>query len=416
MYKIKKISLAVILIFLAQLAGAQNNTNSPYTRFGYGDISDNNTGEQRAMGGTAIGSRSKNAINTVNPASYSSVDSLTFMLDFGVSMLGSRFTDISGKSSKLNANIDYITMQIPLWKNVGLSAGVLPFSSSGYSFYTTKDLPYNLYPDTVTMTQSFWGKGGISQVYGGLSMKFLNHISVGVNAYYLFGSIVNSRALSFSQTDFYTSSQRDSINISSFRWRYGIQFFNTFNKKHDVTVGFIYEMKTPLNANFREVTSSVDTLVTNVSNNKQKFELPQTFGFGVNYCYNNQLTLAFDYSLQKWGDTKFLGETDALTNRSKYMLGAEYIPNQRGRSYFNHVKYRAGLNVSDPYYKINNETLPKNFGVSFGLGLPVKGLNSVVNTTFEYGKIGSSGSLREDYFKLTVNAVFNEKWFGKIKL
>ena len=72
---------------------AQNNTNSPYTLYGFGDISDNHSGEQRAMGGVAIGSRSRTSINTANPASYSVVDSMTFMFDMGVSALGSPFTN-----------------------------------------------------------------------------------------------------------------------------------------------------------------------------------------------------------------------------------------------------------------------------------------------------------------------------------
>jgi hypothetical protein len=415
--KIKSIFLAIALLLVANISVAQNNTNSPYTRFGYGEISDNNTGDQRAMGGVAIGSRSRTTINTVNPASYSSVDSLTFMFDVGVSLLNSRFTELGGKSSRLNANLDYITMQIPLWKNVGLSAGVLPFSSTGYSFYSQSDLPYDVYPDTVTMTQSFAGKGGISQAYGGVAVKLFNHISVGVNTYYMFGSIVNARDLSFSESDFYSSFQRDSIKVGSFRWRYGLQFFNTFNKKHDVTLGLIYEMKSKLKAEYNEVTGSVDTIITQVGSEAKKFDLPQVFGFGLNYTYDKQLTLGVDYTFQKWDDAEFLGQSNVtLTNRSKLALGAEFIPNPRGRKYFDVVKYRAGFNISDPYYKINNEVQPKNFGISFGLGLPVKGSNSVVNASFEYGKVGSSGTLREDYFKFTLNAVFNENWFFKRKL
>ncbi|MBP6610306.1 MAG: hypothetical protein KA206_04365, partial [Paludibacter sp.] len=92
MLKNKLLHFVLLLIFTSSIVSAQNNTNSPYTRFGFGDINDNYTGEQRAMGGVAIGSRSKSSINTVNPASYSAVDSMTFMFDIGASVLGSRFT------------------------------------------------------------------------------------------------------------------------------------------------------------------------------------------------------------------------------------------------------------------------------------------------------------------------------------
>jgi len=119
MYKNKLLLLVLASIIFAQFTNGQNNTNSPYTRFGYGDISDTNNGEQRALGGVSIGSRSNTSINTVNPASYSAVDSMTFMFDIGSSALMSRFTDQSGKRSTFNANLEYITMQFPLSKYVG---------------------------------------------------------------------------------------------------------------------------------------------------------------------------------------------------------------------------------------------------------------------------------------------------------
>src|ERR1035437_10356400 len=105
MYKNKLLLLVLASIIFAQFTNSQNNTNSPYTRFGYGDISDNNNGEQRAMGGVAIGSRSPFSINTVNPASYSSVDSLTFMFDIGTSVLGSRFSDTNSSKTTFNSNL-----------------------------------------------------------------------------------------------------------------------------------------------------------------------------------------------------------------------------------------------------------------------------------------------------------------------
>ena len=416
MFKNKIFLLGFVLVLLSQVSVGQNNTNSPYTRFGYGEISDTNSGEQRAMGGVALGSRSKIGINVVNPASYSAVDSMTFMFDVGVSALVSRFSETGGTTNKLNANLEYITMQFPLWKKVGFSAGLLPYSFSGYNFYSTTNLPIELYPDTVTATQSFIGNGGISQLYGGLSVELFNHISLGVNAYYMFGSSINSRLLTFSSSDFYSSLQRDSIVVSSLRFRYGVQLYNTFAKKHDVSLGLIYEPKLKLNADYSEMTGSVDQEATPYKDVFSSFEVPELFGVGLNYVYNKQLTLGLDYSMQKWGDAKFFGVTDSLSNRSKLAIGAEFIPSLRGRRYYEVVRYRVGFNVSDPYYKLANEKLPQNYGITFGMGLPLRNNRSVINTTFEYGKIGSIGLLREDYFKFTLSASLNETWFMKRKL
>ncbi len=368
------------------------------------------------MGGVSIGSRSHTSINTVNPASYSAVDSMTFMFDMGVSVLGSRFTNAGAGTSKLNANLEYITMQFPLWKNTGFSMGVLPYSFTGYNFSTTQILPVTAYPDTVTATRTFFGQGGISQAYTGFAVNLFKHLSLGVNAYYMFGNNLNTRTLTFDNSEFTPSYQRDSIKVNSFRFRYGLQYNQVFNKKHDITLGAFYEMKTALNATYAQSTGSVLDSLTPFQPMHKEFEMPQSFGVGLNYCYNKQFTVGVDYSMQNWADVKFMGAADTLSNRSRLALGAEYIPNPRGRKYFDRVTYRFGLSTSDAYYKVNNQIPPKNFGVSLGFGLPLRNTKSVVNATFEYGKIGKSSLLREDYLKFTLNAVINENWFFKRKL
>ncbi len=369
------------------------------------------------MGGISIGSRSNQSINTVNPASYSSVDSMTFMFDMGISGLASHFSDPVGSKTTYNANLEYITLQFPVSKTIGLSAGLLPYSFVGYNFYTTDSTLINSntnVPDTIGFTKSFTGLGGITQVYAGLSVNFLKHISLGVNAYYMYGTVNNYRSLSFTNsTGFTSTTQLNTIRANNFRFRFGAQVYNTFDKKHDVSLGVIYEQKARLNGEFNTITSGV---LTDTVQGNNDFETPTIYGIGLNYVYDKKLTIGLDYSMQQWKDAKFFGVTDSLSNRSKIALGAEFIPNPRGRKYSDHIKYRAGVNISDSYYKVDGVLPPKNFGISFGLGLPLRNSKTVLNATIEYGKIGSNTSLREDYLKLTFNAVFNENWFFKRKL
>jgi len=416
MSKIKQLLVLLFIAFFCEFSMAQNNTNSPYTLYGYGDISDNYSGEQRAMGGVAIGSRSRTSINTVNPASYSAVDSMTFMFDMGISMLGSRFSYNGASTSKLNANLEYITMQFPLWKNTGFSMGVLPYSFTGYNYSTTEILDTNIFPDTITATKLFFGQGGVNQAYTGFSIQLFKHLSLGVNAYYMFGNNLNSRVLSYSDSESRPSYQNDSIKVNSFRFRYGFQYNQMFDKKHDFTFGAYYEMKSPLNATYSRSTGSIIDTPEPFQAIYKEFEMPQSFGVGLNYNYNKQLSVGLDYSMQNWADVKFMGAADTLANRSRLALGAEYLPNSRGRKYFERVTYRFGVNTSDSYYKVNGQLPPKNFGITFGLGLPLRNSKTIVNATFEYGKIGSSTLLREDYLKFTLNAVINENWFFKRKL
>lgn len=423
MYKNKVLLLIIFSLIITQFSISQNNTNSPYTRFGFGELSDANSGEQRAMGGVAIGARSNQNINVVNPASYSSVDTMTFMFDVGVSALASRFSDPNGAKTTMNGNIEYITMQFPIYKWLGFSAGLLPYSFSGYNFYTTesKIMPTNTStPETIEYTKTFSGLGGISQVYGGLSANLFNHVALGVNAYYMFGNVSNYRSLSFTNsTGFTTTTQMNYITASNFRFRLGAQFYNTFDKKHNVTLGLIYEQKAKFNGSYSEINSGVLTDTIEAPGGDE-FDLPTMYGFGLYYTYDNKLSIGADYSLQKWGEARFMGSTGTLNDRSKIAIGLEYQPNYRGRKFSDKMKYRAGFNMSDAYYKVDGIIPPQNFGISFGLGLPLynKATNStsMLSTTFEYGKIGSTTLLREDYFKFTLNVAFNEHWFFKRKL
>lgn len=415
MYKNKFFLFVLSLFLFLQFTVSQNNTNSPYTRFGYGDISDTNSGEQRAMGGISLGSRSHSNINSVNPASYSSVDSMTFMFDIGSSALVSRFSTKDGSKTTSNANLEYVTMQFPLTKWMGCSAGLLPYSFSGYDFQINDTIAIKGFDSSIAKTATFKGTGGFSQVYTGISANLFNHVSLGVNAYYMYGSINNYRGVSFSNSTFGSSAQTNSIKADNFRFRYGVQFYNTFAKKNDVTLGVIYERKNKLNSSLSQTTTDVltDTIHPNF-----EFDCPTMYGVGLYYTYNKKLSIGFDYTMQEWKDAKFFGKTDSLSNRSKIAVGLEYLPNPKGRKYSEKIRYRAGFNITDSYFKVDGVTPPKNIGLSLGFGLPLRTNNNktILNTTFEYGKIGNANKLREDYFKFTFNIAFNENWFFKRKL
>ena len=129
---------ALLLTMVTGMAIAQNNTNSPYTRYGYGDLSDQNFGNSKAMGGIAFGLRDGAQINPLNPASYTAIDSLTFLFEGGVSLQN---MNISGGGVKLNAknsSFDYLAMQFRLHRRLAMSIGLLPFSNVGYTVSDTQ--------------------------------------------------------------------------------------------------------------------------------------------------------------------------------------------------------------------------------------------------------------------------------------
>lgn len=402
---------------------AQNNTNSPYTRYGLGELREPSFGRSQAMGGIGIGLRDRATINPANPASYSAIDSLTFLFDFGMSGLMSHFDDATGGHNTHNGNLEYVAMQMPLAKTVGLSLGLMPYTVVGYNYSLSNSTKFQGLTDTIDYTQKYIGSGGITELYTGLSFKLFNHLALGANAIYLFGTNTYTRSLSIediSNTALTThpTSEYIKINVSSFDVRLGAQAFGNISKKGVLTVGAMFEPKMDLNGSY-------DMLITGLDSTKNMpsshyFETPMQFGFGATYTYDNRLTVGVDYLYQKWSDVKYFGETGVLKDRTKIAFGGEYINNPFGNAYWKRMSFRFGANYSNSYITVNGYS-PNQMAVTCGLGFPVRSAPnkiSMINTTFEYGVKGeaSATSIRENYFKFTLDITLDELWFFKRKL
>ena len=97
----RKITLIALLCATVLTANAQSGTNSPYSQYGLGVLSDQSQGFNRGMNGLSMGLRYSNQVNFLNPASYSAVDSLTMIFDAGLS---GQVTNFKEGGRKLNAN------------------------------------------------------------------------------------------------------------------------------------------------------------------------------------------------------------------------------------------------------------------------------------------------------------------------
>ena len=410
---------ALLLTMVTGMAIAQNNTNSPYTRYGYGELSDQSFGNCKAMGGIAFGLRDGAQINPLNPASYTAIDSLTFLFEGGVSLQN---MNISGSGVKLNAknsSFDYLAMQFRLHPRIAMSIGLLPFSNVGYSVSDSK------VDNGVSQTRSFTGDGGLHQLYGGIGVKVLKNLSLGVNASYFWGDITRTRTIIYPATsESYSYIQQMGVSISDYKLDFGTQYTLDFNKKHSMTIGAVFSPKHKLNNDYT-VTTQVST--TNSNNLDATLELPNTFGVGFTYNYDKRLTVGADYSLQQWSKTKFgvntsddavredFIETYTYCNRHKVSVGAEYIPNLMGRSYLSHIKYRLGAYYTTPYYKIGGKEATREYGVTAGFGLPVPRSRSILSISGQFVRISGQESafVNENIFRVSIGLTFNERWFFK---
>ena len=135
---IKKITAFTALAAIISIQAIAQSPMSPYSRYGYGILRDKVTSTQRAMGGVGYAMNSGRQINAMNPASYAMCDSLTFLFDMGVTYtkLWSQEPSESGtlRESSNGGGLDYLTLQFPVSRNIGMSVGLVPVSSVGYSF------------------------------------------------------------------------------------------------------------------------------------------------------------------------------------------------------------------------------------------------------------------------------------------
>lgn len=412
---------ALLLTMVTGTAIAQNNTNSPYTRYGYGDLSDQSFGNSRAMGGIAFGLRDGAQINPLNPASYTAIDSLTFLFEGGVSLQN---MNISGSGVKLNAknsSFDYLAMQFRLHPKVAMSIGLLPFSNVGYSVSesheATESSPYS--------TKTLTGEGGLHQLYVGAGVKVLKNLSVGVNASYFWGDITRSLTQLYpNNTSAYSYIRQNVVSVSDYKLDFGLQYTQELSKKHSVTVGAVYSPKHKLNNDYTVTTQASSTVSTNWD---ATFEVPNTFGLGFTYNYDKRLTVGADYSLQQWSKTKFgintsddavredFNETYTYCDRHKISVGAEYIPNLIGRSYLSHIKYRLGAYYTTPYYKVGGKEATREYGVTAGFGLPVPRSRSILSISGQFVRISGQEAafVNENIFRVSIGLTFNERWFFK---
>ena len=417
MTRFRQTLLVLLLTILSGATVAQNNTNSPYTRYGYGQLADQGSGNSKAMGGIAYGLRDRYQTNFANPASYTAVDSLTFMFDGGISMQNTNFSNGAVKKNAKNSSFDYITMQFRLSKWGAMSIGLLPYSNVGYSMYESGETE-----DGTPYVNTFSGEGGLHQLYLGAGFKILKNLSIGANISYLWGDMSRSRYQSFSSNSVIIPlTTIYGTEVTSYKLDFGAQYTQQFGKKHSATVGVVFSPGHDLgNDSYvqQQLGNSTTGYSTSQRDTTMTMGIPMTLGAGVTYVYDDRLTVGVDVMFQKWNSVTFMNEPDAFCNRAKIALGAEYIPNLMGRSYLAHIKYRLGAYYSQPYYKIDGVRAANEYGVTAGFGLPLPRSRSVLSISAQYVRTQGKEAqfLNENTLRLCIGVTFNERWFWKRKV
>ena len=422
--------LAAMCLSPLNVSAQTNGSNSPYSRYGLGLLSDQAQGFNKGMAGTALGMRGGREINVKNPASYSELDSLNFIFDFGMSLQNANLSQNGSKVNAHNTSIDYISLGFRASRNLGFSLGMLPFSTVGYSVSEEKTINED---DATTQTTTNSGDGGLHEVYVGVGWRPFKPVSIGANVGYLWGDLTNTVLASYSTTSISSSRRQYTADIRTYKADFGLQFMSQIGSKHRFVLGLTYGLGHDIKSNAyfynQTVTSSTTTGDTLKAINP--YALPHTFGVGLTWQWKQSLRVGVDYTFQQWSKVKsptlsadarsYAAQTGAYTDMHKVSIGAEYVPDPEGLSWHKRIRYRLGFAYTTPYTKVDGGDGPKDFLVSAGVALPIINTNnnrSVVNINVQYERVKPqfSHGLTENYIRLCLGITFNERWFMKWKV
>lgn len=414
-------------------AAAQSGTNSPYSQFGLGTLSDGATGFNKAMGGVGTAVKRSGYVNTLNPASYSSIDSLTFIFDIGLSGQVANFKEGNTRVNARNADFEYAVGAFRVAKRTGMTFGILPYSNIGYNYKAYSTLNNNPSEQTAsTITQTYTGEGGLHKAFVGIGWEPVANLSIGLNAAYLWGSY--KRAVTNSSTSYINSIGKTyEGSVNSYALDFGAQY--TMPIKRDkltigATIGIGHKLGEDPTCTITNTNSTTGKTVDSVFTATNALAIPMTYSVGVAWQRGTQWLVSADVEMQRWGNLAFPyynqqvgvyeNRNDLLSNMTKVRLGIEWTPDDRNtRSYLKRVHYRFGAMYNTSYIKVNGQNGPKEFGITAGFGLPIQnawGGRSTVNLSGAWVHSSATGLITENCFRINLGITFNERWFQKWKV
>lgn len=395
-------ALAFLLMILVPVTLTSQITTSPYSIFGLGILEGNSSGLSRAMGGTNIAFLSENAINYGNPASYDGLDSLLTIFEIGVFSKYSMFQTSHNNQSLLNANFRYMSMGFRIAPWLSTSFGFTPYSSVGYRINSTAFLEGT----SIEYPKTYIGNGGVNRVYLGGAVSFIKNLSLGVNASYLFGDITHVEA-----SEIYEFSLEDITYLSNFTFNYGLNYQVDVND-WKYNVGFIYSDGKKLNT---RNTTTIETKYEKevLKSRKYRYSIPRTVGAGLS-VRKDFFKAGVDYEWSNWEEVDFSSTYLHTRNSNRISAGVEFPSQGLRKGSSRMILFRFGGEFRESYMVIKGVPIDYR-AVSMGLGLPLKGVVSVVNATLEFGQNGTMKRdlFRENFVTLSLDLSLRDLWFRK---
>ncbi len=418
----RKIVYAILLF--STISFAQTTNSSPYSLFGIGEPARLKTVEEIAMGQMGGALDSEYQLSFTNPASYGSLQWTTYVFS------GGNRTNVvnDGETSQTSsaASLSYIGLGIPIRGNQGLVMGLQLNTAVGYGLV---DQTFDDEGELIELDRYF-GNGGTNRVFLGYGYKFPFDLSLGVEAAYIFGGIDNNVVNRRSEVQLATQHITDS-NVRGTAFKVGAHYAANITDRLKIKLGIAGELEYELTEEGDETLFSminvddgnlrpVDTLYSNEYRATITAPLKTTISAGIGE--NNKWFIGAEYAFQN--PLVFEGgiydniDFYRYENFSNISVGGFYIPKINSiSSYFNRVTYRAGFNFQKTGLVVNDTEI-EQYGISFGVSLPIGLKLSNVNLGFEMGKRGTTDNnlIEENFYNFRLSLSLNDKWFRKQKI
>ena len=423
------------MIVFSTTAIAQQSTSSPYSFYGLGSLKFKGTVENQSMGGISVYSDSIH-VNLRNPASYAGSnlsfynnESRSIKFSIGTTFSNTKIETSSASDKYGNFSIDYLALALPINK-FGFGFGIIPYSSVGYSLQSRNE--------NNDLTFRYRGDGGINRVFLGFGYQILKGLKVGVDTHYNFGNITNT-SIAFGYNDQgemlqYQSRDDRRSDLGGFSFNFGVILDQKISESLDITASFTYTPQSEISSKnknqfstiaidanqveFVQTTYEIDLQAINLDNTN--LVLPSKISFGAGIGKSRKWFLGFDYTLleaSKFSNRFVEIENSTFEDASSVSIGGFFIPKYDSfSSYWKRIVFRTGARFENTGLVVNNESIDE-FGISFGLGLPVGRLFSNANIGFEWGRRGTTNAnlVEENFYNINLSLSLNERWFEKRK-
>lgn len=422
MHKTRRFSLICLFALLAAGLAGQKNISSPYARYGIGNLEPQGTYRTLAMGGISSGIRNNLTLNYLTPSSYSSIDTASFIFDFGLDYSVIRLKDRDMTHYTQDLGFGHLLMGFPIMKRWGVAAGVLPYTD-GYYEIAESTSGNVVSGDTY---QHHNGLGGYQKAFLGTGFSPVKYFSVGVNAFIVFGEInrTNDLMLTADINNFNTR-KYSRVAMHGISYEASAQLMLPLSNKRFVNAGVTYTPSFSLATTTDELAMRYSTVKTSVlafdtlyqHQGETKSHLPYSIRGGISFGREDKLTIGTDVVYTGWSDAILPGSYGVFKNTISLHAGAEYIPDKYSNySFFDRMEYRIGYRYGKSYAIFDGKQL-NEYGITFGAGIPLRRSRSRASFYVDLSGRGNTEGNLYGETRITIGASLNlfDYWFLKAK-